>query len=274
MAKLPVIAAIPNYNMASELKRLLPQLLKQGYSAIYVLDDASTDNSREVVKAFGSKVRFVEGGKNKGAGATRNRILEVIKEECIIHFLDADIIPETENMATAVQKIVPSEDFGFIGGLTLGPNGMQNVWNYGPKSSPRNEIGAHIQAKLEKLIAQDPARARRVRKRYKKLLLDWPDPLSKPVKKEVYWCIEQNLIFNSNIFRKLGGFDESIRETEISDLAIRSHQIGLKSYFDPNIVTRHTEAKVRNYNRNLRKAREMYKINFKYGLLNWLLGKS
>ena len=44
--RLPVVAAIPNYNMARGLNTLLPQVTEQDYAAIFVLDDASTDDSR------------------------------------------------------------------------------------------------------------------------------------------------------------------------------------------------------------------------------------
>jgi hypothetical protein len=42
-AGLPVIAAIPNYNMGEHFRRLLTQLVNQDYDRIFVLDDASTD---------------------------------------------------------------------------------------------------------------------------------------------------------------------------------------------------------------------------------------
>ena len=47
--ELPVVAAIPNYNMGEHLRRLLPQVLAQHYDAVFVLDDASTDESADVV---------------------------------------------------------------------------------------------------------------------------------------------------------------------------------------------------------------------------------
>ena len=51
MAKqLPVVAAIPNYNMGEHLRVLLPQVLSQRYDDIFVLDDASTDDSVDVVQ--------------------------------------------------------------------------------------------------------------------------------------------------------------------------------------------------------------------------------
>ena len=56
--ELPVGAAIPNYNMGENLRRLLPQVLAQHYDAVFVLDDASTDDSADVVSEFGADVKL------------------------------------------------------------------------------------------------------------------------------------------------------------------------------------------------------------------------
>src|ERR1700733_10790058 len=100
--KSPVVAAIPNFNMAESLRRLIPQVLAQRYDGVYVLDDASTDHSVDVVNHFGSDVRMVRSPENRGAGANRNQIIDHIGEEVIIHFIDADMdlkTPETPSVA-------------------------------------------------------------------------------------------------------------------------------------------------------------------------------
>lgn len=273
MSKYPVVVAIPNYNMAIELKTLLPQLLGQGYADIFVLDDASTDNSLEVVKGFKGKVKFVAGDKNKGAGANRNRIIDVLEYDAFIHFLDADVELETNKAADIVRDIMPDGPVGCVGGLAKTKAGLQNVWNYGPRPGLRNEIGAFLQSRIELLLTANPDRARRLEKRYHNLLADWPNPLATPRRREVYWNIEQNFVIRSDTFAQLGGFDESLRETEILELAIRMHQMGLKSYFDPRLATRHMEAKVRNYNRMRRKRIEGFKIARKHGSINWILSR-
>ena len=57
--ELPVVPAIPNYNMGDNLRRLLPQALAQNYDTVFVLDDASTDHSVDVVSEFGDEVKLV-----------------------------------------------------------------------------------------------------------------------------------------------------------------------------------------------------------------------
>jgi hypothetical protein len=86
----------------------------------------------------------------------------------------------------------------------------------------------------------------------------------------VYWVVEQNMVVNSKTFAEIGGFDETLREHEIQDLAIRMASRGLKRHFDPSFVTTHKEVDVRHYNRQLAMLRAEVKINRKHGLRNWL----
>lgn len=140
--KLPIVAAIPNYNMAKGLKRLLPQILEQNYDHIYVLDDASTDDSEEVAASFGDKVTFIKGAVNKGAGAARNLILPVLKERTLIHFMDADISLVTKDMPDIIRTLGINDTTGFVSGLVIDETGRQSVWNYGPSMSVRSSISA------------------------------------------------------------------------------------------------------------------------------------
>jgi GT2 family glycosyltransferase len=269
--KLPVVAAITNYNMAAELERLLPQVVTQGYDAVFVLDDASTDNSRKVVKKF-KDVTLIAGDKNVGAGPNRNRIITALKYDALIHFLDADVVLQTEHTAELVRKVVPDGPFGFVGGLIISPAGQQHIWNYGSGIALRSDIAAQMQLVIAgPMLAQHPAQAARIRRLFKLFLDPWPDPSVPPVRRRVYWCAEANLVVRSDIFAKFGGYDERLRETEILELAVRMERAGLPCYFDPLLSVRHTEAKVRRYNRNALKAKELFALNRRYGLLRWLV---
>ena len=70
---LPVVAAIPNFNMGESLRNLLPQVLAQGYDRVFVLDDASTDNTVDVVADFGDDVTLVRTRKTGERGPTETR---------------------------------------------------------------------------------------------------------------------------------------------------------------------------------------------------------
>ena len=104
--ELPVVAAIPNYNMGENLRVLLPQVLAQRYDDVFVLDDASTDHSVDVVSEFGNEVKLVRSPENRGAGANRNQIIGHVGDGAIIHFIDADMELETAETPAVAREMV------------------------------------------------------------------------------------------------------------------------------------------------------------------------
>ncbi|MCF7958709.1 MAG: glycosyltransferase [Phycisphaerae bacterium] len=85
-----VSAVIPVYNNARFIARTLESVLAQSRPAdeIIVVDDGSTDNSAEVIKGFGQKVRYIYQ-ENAGASAARNTGIHAAKYEWIA-LLDGD----------------------------------------------------------------------------------------------------------------------------------------------------------------------------------------
>jgi GT2 family glycosyltransferase len=271
--KLPVVAAIPNYNMGQQLAELLPELAAQDYSDIFVLDDGSTDNSREVVESFntGSGVHFIANRENRGAAAARNRIIPALGYNALIHFVDSDITLETEDVVAVIHDIAPVEPFGFIGGLAKTLNGMQNAWNYGPHQDIPSHIAAQIQARIEQCMVNQPDKARAIHRRFAKLLEGYPFPLDEPAPKKIFWATEQNLLVRSDIFKSVGGFDPTLREHEIQGLAIRMHTMGLPRYFNPAVSVVHKDQQnVRNYNRKIARNVTELRIAHLHGLKNYL----
>ena len=88
--KMLVSIIINNYNYARFLSTAIRSALQQDYSNIEVIvvDDGSTDGSREVVEAFGSQVRTIFKS-NGGQGSAVNSGFAISKGDLII-FLDAD----------------------------------------------------------------------------------------------------------------------------------------------------------------------------------------
>ena len=81
---------IPCYNSERWIAHAIQSLLDQNYPKldIIVVDDGSTDNSLEIIKSFGDKIRW-ETGPNRGACAARNRGIALTKAPFLV-FLDAD----------------------------------------------------------------------------------------------------------------------------------------------------------------------------------------
>ncbi len=264
MAKpLPVIAAIPNYNMADSLKELLPQVLEQGYDAVYVLDDASTDDSRQVVARFPDVV-WVGGTHNIGAGGNRNRIFKAHPSECIIHFLDADVRLETEGIADKARKLMADPNTAFVGGLVK-EKGRQMIWNYGPALALHSSLTALIQTLFGNIQAPKPLWRGIIRKATRRARREWPDPASPPERRAVYWPVEANLLVRRSTLKKLGGFDGTIFEFDIIPPARKAYQLGMVSYFDPRITVTHLSIDVRHYHRNIALVKEQRRLIKRFG---------
>jgi len=89
--KKPYISVIiPLYNQSKYVGEGIRSALEQTYKdyEIIVIDDGSTDNSREVVELFGDQVRYI-WQENKGLAGARNTGIRASKGE-LIGLLDAD----------------------------------------------------------------------------------------------------------------------------------------------------------------------------------------
>ena len=85
-----VSVVIPAYNLEGYISRAIESVLAQTRPAdeIIVVDDGSTDDTGEMVKKYGSAVRYIHQ-ENAGASAARNTGIKAAKNEWIA-FLDGD----------------------------------------------------------------------------------------------------------------------------------------------------------------------------------------
>ena len=81
---------IPCFNAERWIGQAIESALAQTYSPteIIVVDDGSTDRSLDIIKGFGQRIRW-ETGPNRGANATRNRLLALARAPWL-QYLDAD----------------------------------------------------------------------------------------------------------------------------------------------------------------------------------------
>tara|TARA_Y100000591_G_scaffold125555_1_gene107480 strand:+ start:1282 stop:2037 length:756 start_codon:yes stop_codon:yes gene_type:complete len=84
---------IPNYNNEEFLDKSIGSVLKQSFKnwKIYVVDDNSTDNSRDILKKYkkNKKIKIFYLKKNMGPSYSRNYAISKSKSE-LIAFLDSD----------------------------------------------------------------------------------------------------------------------------------------------------------------------------------------
>ncbi len=89
----PLVSAIvPTYNRANLLYRAIESVIKQSYPnlEIIVVDDASDDNTQEVINGISDhRLRYIRHQKNLGGAASRNTGIDAATGEYIA-FLDSD----------------------------------------------------------------------------------------------------------------------------------------------------------------------------------------
>lgn len=153
----------------------------------------------------------------------------------------------------------------------LDKSGRQTAWNYGTRMSPYSSLRAGTVAALEGIRENHPRFGATIRKALTGMLKDWPNPDTPPTERLTFWVSEANLAIQAATLRRLGGFDEKLREHEIQDLAIRSNALGLTSRFNPAVAVTHHAVDVRDYDRNRAMMQAEWYIIRKHGLGNWLL---
>jgi GT2 family glycosyltransferase len=268
-----VVAAIPNYNMGHHLRRLLPQVLNNGYDRVYVLDDGSTDDSVEVVKGFDGEVQLVRSPKNQGCTANRNQIIDHVSDHELIHFIDADMdlaTPDTAAVARELAARYSERGVGAIGGLVCRVDGSQEPYNYGPVYSLKTHLNA-VPPILDR-VRRNPEITKAVRRITIPGSRDWPNVLDAPRPAEAYWLHEGNLLIHAGVYRSVGGYDPMMRNHGAQELAIRLEKNGVKRHFDPSIKVVHHYIDVRGKKRRKQQIASLHYLLRKHGYVRWLTG--
>jgi len=105
-----VSVIIPVYNGEGYLAEALVSAVRQDYGPkeIIVVDDGSTDGSREVARSFGPCLNLASQ-ENCGTGAARNRGVELAKGS-LLTFLDQDDVWSEEKLSRQVEALVNDQE--------------------------------------------------------------------------------------------------------------------------------------------------------------------
>ena len=129
-----VSVIVPTYNRAHFICEAIDSILTQDITdceqEIIVVDDGSKDNTEEVVRKYGDRVRYIRQ-RNQGAGIARNRGIDEARGEWIA-FLDSDDrwLPFKLSLQFKVleqfpeSRIIHSNFYTFEGGRIVIPRGL------------------------------------------------------------------------------------------------------------------------------------------------------
>lgn len=107
MSKDLVSIITPTYNCAKFIGATIESVLNQTYQnfEMIIVDDASKDNTEEVVKSFKDKrIKYIRLSKNSGPAVARNRAMEEARGKYMA-FLDSDDLWKREKLEKQINFI-------------------------------------------------------------------------------------------------------------------------------------------------------------------------
>lgn len=107
---------IPTYNCAGYLGRAIDSVVAQTYKdyEILVVDDGSTDNTKDVVLPYGQRVTYLYQ-QNQGVSAARNHAIAKASGE-LLAYLDADDMWYPEKLERQVAFLDAHQECGMVHG--------------------------------------------------------------------------------------------------------------------------------------------------------------
>jgi glycosyltransferase involved in cell wall biosynthesis len=179
-----VSVVIPTYNRAHVVGRAIGSVLAQTYQdfEVIVVDDASTDDTEEVVKRFNdSRIRYLRHEKNLGGAVARNTGIKAAHGEYLA-FLDSDDewLPEKLERQMETLQDLPGNWAGVCCGFWL-------------------IDGEHV----------------------KESIPDWPRSIFDKLLVTCFLNGGSTLVARTEVINSIGGFDERLPRHQDWDLLLR-----------------------------------------------------
>jgi len=122
-----VSVIIPTYNRANFLRSAIQSVLNQTFKdfEVIVVDDASTDDTRQIVHEFADdRIRYIAHNENKGGSASRNIGIKSSKGKFIAFLDDDDIwMPTKLEKQLFLLNMNPEVNVVYTGARSIDKNG-------------------------------------------------------------------------------------------------------------------------------------------------------
>lgn len=202
-----VSVIIPTFNSAKYLVSAINSVLAQTYSnfEILIIDDGSTDDTREILKTYtDSRIQYFYQ-QNAGPAAARNKGINLAKGD-LIAFLDADDVWEKDKLSTQIKIFSQNNDICMV----------YNSFVFKPGENKKEKL-----VRFKNLTRLDFI---------KYLLIDPFNTIPYP----------STVMVKKSYFDKAGLFDSELRSGEDWDLWLRLANIGECYYIDKALTRRFT----------------------------------
>lgn len=210
---------MPVYNKGELTKQCLTKLAEvtEGCSyEVIVVDNASTDETKDFLATLGGDIRIISNPENYGFARACNQGAAVAKGRYLI-FLNNDTIPNRGWLQPLVEEVEQHTDVAIVGSKLLYPD--QTVQHAGVVISRWFGTPYHF-------LRGVPS--------------DWPVVNTR---KELQAVTAACMLVRKCDFEKLGGFDERYRNGfEDIDLCLKAREQGLKVVYQPRSCLMHLES--------------------------------
>jgi len=192
--KTPLVSVIiPTYNSGRFIAEAIQSVLEQSYQnhQIIVVDDGSTDTTREVLKKFRHHIKYVYQ-MNLGPSAARNAGIKIAKGDYIC-FLDADDLWTANKLEAQMAFMTSHPEIGLF---------FSDFEEFNGEKTLRKSF-LKTKSLYSEIISKIP-----IENAFNKLLL-------------VNFIPTSTVMVRKHCFLKVGLFDESLRSVEDRDMWLR-----------------------------------------------------
>ncbi len=221
----PIISIITvTMNHLPLLKKMLSSLYidnppKVNFELILV-DNCSTDNTEEFIRAHYPQIRYYKNAKIAGFAANNNKAASYAKGEYIL-ILNPDIILLKDSIDTLYQYLQTHQEVGIVAPQLLNTD-------LSVQHSARTFISPRILMARIFTKGKDDSTNQHV-KQYLMTELSQTDP------SEVDWCMGAALLLRNPFYKQLKGFDEGFfLYVEDMDICHRCWNLGKKVIYLPS----------------------------------------
>jgi len=227
--EIDITVVVVNYNVKEYLANLLDSVTKASHSLnieIFVVDNASADQSKELITSLYPEVKYIYNQKNVGFGRANNQAIPKAKGKYTL-LVNPDVLLSEDTLTTLYEYMENHPQCGACGCKILKPDG-----SFAPESRRSIPTIGSALAKVSGLSAVFPKS--RLFSKYHLGWLDEDKTASVPVISGSF------MFYRTTLLQELGGFDERFfMYGEDIDLCYRTTKTGHRIDYVPTTSVIH-----------------------------------